>query len=365
MFPYILIYLVCIGLGKYADIHKKNLNQSHKAFKYYLALSAIIILPSILAGMRDNDIGTDISYYAEKVFYSSNKEPDSMNGEIDSAFYILSYISHFISNRFGFFLFLIEAWILSFYCFALHLMRKHLSITIAITMFMLLNYNQSLNIMRQYMALSVLLCCLAYLLKKEYRKSIFFFILAYLCHSTSIIAFIFYILYWGYSKFSYKRFFILFVFTLILLGFFIYVLYDYCLIFFIESGLLKESYQRYISYHDENASLTNIVCNLFTLLIIGNVVYRSKVTNMPAILCLSILVIQFFFSFISFGGEITSRISLYFSYMTLLLIPISMFKAQRSSILLILLLFFYEWWFTIYINNYGETVPYSSKFLGI
>ena len=74
MFPYILIYLVCIGLGKYADIHKKNLNQSHKAFKYYLALSAIIILPSILAGMRDNDIGTDISYYAEKVFYSSNKD---------------------------------------------------------------------------------------------------------------------------------------------------------------------------------------------------------------------------------------------------------------------------------------------------
>lgn len=48
-------------------------------------------------------------------------------------------------------------------------------------------YNQSLNIMRQSMAMSVMMCMLAYLMRKEYIKVVAFMVVAYFCHSTSVI----------------------------------------------------------------------------------------------------------------------------------------------------------------------------------
>ena len=92
------------------------------------------------------------------------------DAEIDLTIVLLAKFVHLFSDTFGVFLFLIEAWIMGFACYAATLMRKKLSIVLFISFFCLMAYNQSLNIMRQSMAMSVMMCMLAYLMRKEYIR---------------------------------------------------------------------------------------------------------------------------------------------------------------------------------------------------
>ena len=361
LFALVFIFSVIAERNKKYDIKLGN------KFIYIISLLAMLFSTSFVAGARDNSIGTDIYFYALKVFELSNNTPffSEIDDLADPQIHILARSSRILSNTFGFFLFLIELWIVGFFCLAVHRMRDKLSITFVFMMFMLLSYNQTLNIMRQSMAMSVLLFAYSYLIENKWTKVFIYTTLAYFCHSTSLFFVIIILLYLIYNNCSLKTSIVTFLLILSVIMLSIYTLYSNLLNYAIDQSIIKEDYVRYLNGDSEKTlSKTNIVYNLLYISIYCPMLIKRNKGHF-ALLNVSLLVMIFFLSFIDFGGEIRSRIVLYFSYINMLLIPLCCHMMNKKIMLFVCFMTIFSFIFNICINNYGETCPYTSKFLGI
>ncbi len=362
MIVYLSLYVVVILFGILADRTKRT-----NPKLYYFSLFCIILCPSFVAGARDNTIGTDIYFYALRVFEESyNSSVLALPTEdIEPIIQILAGFSRLFSDKFGLFLFLIEAWIMTFTIMALHSLRNRIHFSIAILVLMLIHYNMSLNVMRQMMAIAVLLCSLASLVRGKLAMSLFYWLLSYFCHSTSLIFVVFYVFYWVLNKYSIKKSFFFYIFVLTLIVPFYYVIFQYLLEYLINNNLLKADYVRYLGTDIMNTSLTSKILNgIFCISVCSSVYLKQKKDNIDY-LCVINTTIVLLLSFISLGGEIIGRFSLYFTYMNVLLLSAVMYKTKKLPIYILIMNIIMSWSINIYHFNYGETTPYKSKFLNI
>lgn len=370
MIPYLFVFCVSIFFTYLADRYYNN--------KFVFCLFSIFALtPTILlAGFRDNTIGTDIQTYVLSTFYMAGQYSDwgdfFSESNIDLFFATLIYISNKFFNDINGALIVISAFTIICIYVAIVKMRQYLSMSFSMFVYLFSFYNLSLNLMRQSMAVSICLFLFVMIFHKEYIKAIIASVLAFYCHSSSVFFILPVIIYMflHYKLIHGKpvwKWLIIYFFSLPLL----FVLFDYVLTFFVDIGLFSEKYLMYSTSNQHGGTSENTIFILiyitFTVIIYNMIKSYGKNLNYTYSLLIvySTLIIGLLSTISIWAG----RLSLYFQIITVIMFPIlisnlpSKKKVAYKSVFAVLITFY--WWYTYIINNVSETYPYSSKILGI
>lgn len=169
-----------------------------------------ILLPCILAGMRADTIGTDVRVYVEPL-YNAAKQSTSFSSYMNQSwFYIwrykyvhdfeigfisLIYLIEKLGGSLGAVLFFIHVLIVAPIYLGLKKMNKPYPVCLGMLIFYLLFYNTSLNMMRQWIAMSILFYGLSYLIINEKKKYFISIVVACLFHTSALIGVAIYFLY--------------------------------------------------------------------------------------------------------------------------------------------------------------------------
>lgn len=177
---------------------EKNKN---KFIKNLLAIIAILI-PCILAALRSNIIGTDVKVYVEPM-YNAAKESYNLSSYMTKKWYVIwryMYVNKFeigfslmiyliekIGGSLSTVFFVIQLLIVAPIYFGLKRFNKPYPIYFGMLVFYLMFYNTSLNMMRQWIAMSFLFLALSYLTNKNIKKYGLFVVVSSLFHTSALI----------------------------------------------------------------------------------------------------------------------------------------------------------------------------------
>lgn len=165
--------------------------RKHKIIKI-LFVSISLLLPCILAGARDNTIGTDVLVYGDAYLnyaqrynsLSSFMNFDYLGGE--PLFKILSYISAHYFGRFGYYFSLELACVLPVYATFVRRGWEKYS-WLGMLIYYLCFYSFSLNLLRQSIAMSVIFWGYNYIVERKSTKFCISVAIAAGFHLTAII----------------------------------------------------------------------------------------------------------------------------------------------------------------------------------
>lgn len=331
-------------------------------YKYnFFSYSLIFILFTILQFFRDFSIGVDTLNYViffDKISHSNGLHEvgliaDSLNIELG-----FSYLVYFFSLL-GF----SERGILNLFVsiifFNLMFFSKKVSISSFIFFISILSYLNiyisSFNILRQIVAMSFLILSTAYLIKNRYIMSLFLILVSSLFHASSLLGFIFFLIYKFREELS--RNYILVV--------------SLVFVFLMSLNNVLTLFNKYSVYieSDTVTSSPKFFVIFSLMLLILSVFFKKKINfkNIDfynfAIVLLSISVgLQFYQVFSSTLNQGISRLNLYFFWSSsiLIMILINNFSKGEKKILIYSLFFIFMFAYYIYVlNNIGYSyVPY-------
>lgn len=191
---YLLVIISSLFMVKQAETHliKRNhyrnrLNIGH----LYLAFAGMI--PCVLAGLRADTVGTDVQIYAVKTMEEAVKSHSfAYMSRIDVTYTEVLYrvLAFVVSRVFvdtGWLLFYTEMIIIANVIIAIYLFRNDISMPKAYAVFMFMFYHVTFNVMRQSIAMALLLVMFYYLKEKKYIKYWLLALVAFGFHSFSIL----------------------------------------------------------------------------------------------------------------------------------------------------------------------------------
>ena len=166
-----IVYLLMIVFsGIFVYLAQRSFKKQHKLQGIIFSVIAILI-PSIIAGCRSVNIGTDLKVYASYMHYVSVNFSFSRLIEIfgsgDILYSLLTFIIGKVSPSFNFFLFVVQLINCTLIYIAVYKNRKSSSMVVSYLIFLLALYFRQLNLMRQGIALSFVICSFAYFKNSE------------------------------------------------------------------------------------------------------------------------------------------------------------------------------------------------------
>lgn len=371
MLTYLLVFFISfvfLYVGERLPQEKKSI-----IIKYSFYTISIGIL-TILAAFRDLTIGRDIPNYVTPTFNTLNRTIKlakylNYTGNVEKLYALLNYISYKLSPNINFFLGLHQTLILIIILKACSLYSHILKQGIAIIFlfYLLFYYNLSLSMMRQIIAIALSFWAFYYITVRNWKK---YYILSFIAigfHNSAIITLIFYPM-----SIYFEKSISFFLIKIMLLGVFLYFTFSMLFPLLTASGLLTEKYEMY--QNDENASLQKMQLLIYVLLFLFVLIcsWYHKPVNKYVVhlekMVMSFLVFAIIFTLLGTKVGVADRLSYYFITPLLALIPIYLFliKIPRNYFLLFislsLLINF------LYMSNrtkLADTIPYSSKILGI
>lgn len=200
MYPYLICFLITILLAyaneKYLRKHE-NSNKKSNASKVILA-ALVILPPAILAGLRDYVVGTDVMVYAYSTFNDAqyihsisdffNPAGTVYNSPIEIGFWLLAWFSTLFGNDAHIFLFFISLFIGIFVYLILYRMREFVSLWLGETVYLLCFYNETLNMMRQSMAVVMVMYAFTFVYyNRSWKKFLLIAIPSYFFHHSALI----------------------------------------------------------------------------------------------------------------------------------------------------------------------------------
>ncbi|MBO5475024.1 MAG: EpsG family protein [Bacilli bacterium] len=359
-----------------------------------------LLLPCILAGLRDVSIGTDVSWYVSKIFDASRNSSNfneyyntiilsnAAEGLLyrvsshEFGFVLLEYFTQRIFDNFQVLLFALECLIILPVYFAI---KKFSSISsnkkiwLSMLLYYLLLYNAGLNAIRQFISISFLLygfSCFINNDSKKFIKVIISFVIALLFHKSSWLGLIYY---FGYLLFT-KQFKIilnenrsisssLILLILIIVG---------GLMFLYVPGLnvvilnILNIDRRYYSYLDGNFGVSGgfVFCIPIIFVYILNRKKFKKEAKSNYFYYIYCYVLYMLCIQLSTGATLNaSRLSWNFQIFNIISLP-CLFKnfikyksetRDYGTIILICMCLFY-WFYKIVYRGYYDTFPYQFFF---
>lgn len=372
MMIYIIVFLLtclfCVFVQK-CDNPKK---------KFVFSAFAVLI-PSLLAGLRATNIGTDVNIYASRLFdfACNNSFVEFIRySETELGYSLLVYVVSIFSKSVNVLLFF-NAFIiiLFFYLFAYN-KRDKVSLWLSMLVFLLVIYNSSLNLMRQMISISIITYSLTKIENKKYISTIILFIIALLFHNSCIFALpiypIFIIFYNQKLSKNTKKTIIIGTFLFLLIFSLGYKHIAYFLANVIN--ILPDKYYNYLTIYsqDFNINFFELLYKLFFGITFVITYLKNKETFSDRIPYFLLFIIDFLIFPVSFSIKNADRLGYYYLYPAILLIVPSIkefFKMNKyfkniSLIGIVIILFIY--WYRIYVVlGFSETYPYYSEILKI
>lgn len=357
MLIYLFVFLIS---SLFFFIAKKSNN---KKTCLILEIMGLFVL-SLLAGLRSNTIGTDVNVYVASIYNICAKGTSISEVlkyfNVETGYVAFTKLFTTLGLSFSTFLFAIEFFILAFSFYGIKRIFKNSYIT-GFLIFLLLFYNRSLNIVRQSMAISLIIFSIPYLIEKKYFKYLACIVMAYFFHKTAVF-FIFAIIFAKYCKNDMKNNILFFIGTVItsvviLFGF------DKIINIMASIGLVSTKYTFYLSNFVNSAfSISFIDLFLVTVLIVAYLFYKKVFDKKSPYCNLFYYFLCFDFLCLIVSGKYiaTFRLGYYYEIPALMffLNNIScVFKNNRKNFLGVAIAF--AFWYCMYvIGNDGNTVPY-------
>lgn len=185
---YVAVFILAWLFMKFAE----SLHGRQSRIGAALCILIAVLIPSIVAGMRDVSIGTDTQGYVTKIFNSTvasggsaSQIYHSFGGTYQIAYVALAQIGHVIPDIHAF-LFVVALVTFGVAAIAFNVFdRAHMAVPYLV--YLLLNFNQSMNNSRQSVAISFGLLAAAALLRKRRVLMIVALVLAFLFHKSAIV----------------------------------------------------------------------------------------------------------------------------------------------------------------------------------
>lgn len=276
------------------------------------------------------DIGWDYSNYYLSVYPRINKEALLNTEPISKEIIKLSYYLNYPPALF------IAFSILTYGLLGYAISKYSKNIYISILVYLVIFYLQTLSVIRQGLAISLIIYAIPLLMKKKYIQYAIVTIISYFIHESSIVALVFIPLYMVINR---KTYFL--VIALALLSFL-------SLRMIVER--IAPGYVTYILNSDEYKGGSVIL--YYYCAIIGALCYYSYKVNNSKLLklsCISIIGVLFPFFL---GGHIGGRIALYFYAPLIYALPILYeYRINKSLKKLSILSFYLVFIMTIFVDQ--------------
>ena len=356
-----------------------NIPKKEHSFKTKItmsqALSGIfallgLLIPSILAGVRDFSIGTDITVYGNAWFERAHHIGLlkylrwAVTSSIGLIYALLNYIVGLFTEDAHIFYFILMLVELTLVYKAVTYFRDKLSVPLAMLVYYFLFYNTTLNILRQSLALAIMAVAIANLARNRNKQFLLFWLIASLAHSSALLMIVLFPIK-IYSLQKEKRFHTLVLFSVTSVTM---ILYSQILGLLIHFGILSERYAVYLGDIAAGGRMTRTAFFFIItiLLLIGYPAfeksYRKEIVLINSTIISSALTLILFF-----GNNQIIRIAYYFDLSLLFILPmlnrIIVFdffekKAKWLHIPILILLFVY-WLITVVVQRGGETYPFK------
>ncbi len=367
MLPYIIVFVITEGLAIF--INEKN----NKKTTLFFTLVIIFIL-SVFGGMRSKDIGTDLSVYGYRWFEiacnSSNfmSYESKINGDIGYLF--LNYIVSRFTCNFNVFLFILQFISNFLVIITLYRYKKQVPFWLSLMCFLTMFYCRNFNILRQSISLAIVFYMIKYLEEKNKIKFFLGIGVASLFHYSAVFGIVLYFIYEfcnNKEKKNKKRMYIIIGISILT-----------CI--FIEPVIRYLYYLKIVNYRVYNylfeytkseldVSIFDEIFKIFVLTIIFIKAKKiTKIWNLNYFLILS-TILEFIFYQLRIKIDFADRISLYFGYFVMLIMPQCYPFIPRCNgrekviskciIVSILCLF---WYYKFVYCGSCEVYPYSSIF---
>lgn len=184
--------------------------KKHRAL-FCLGAFFALLIPCMIAALRSDNVGTDIQVYITKLVQSATNAPN-LRAYLDDYWYI-GYRNQYVADyEYGFsllvyaltklthsipvILFAIQAITVVPIFLALARGRKDGPVWLGMLVYYLLFFNASLNAMRQFMAMGILLLAFRFLLEKRYVPTLLLTAVSLLFHYSGLIVVPIYCVYW-------------------------------------------------------------------------------------------------------------------------------------------------------------------------
>lgn len=365
---YIICFLIAMLFAYFSNqALKKDRNGIGILF---LILSLFTVC--FFAGVRSIDVGADIKTYVTYLQYKYVNEGVSFfqgmsATKLEILFSLTVYIASFFKNI-NITLFFIEfVCALPIYLFA-YKERKKYAFLYTIFIFLITMYAKSFNLMRQFIAISIIIYSTSFFKRKEYKKTILLYIMAILFHYSSIVCLLIYVLIYitEMEKSKQNR------------NFLLIALIGCCIIFvvFIDKImlLLPNKYEMYMNseYAINSFSISSFTKKLFWLVISLVLLGRSKKDKneyAENLQVTTLLLIDIVLYFLSVKVTTFGRLGNYFLYIAYFyLIPkISKLFKQKVLSNCIIFIVLVLLWYNMTVVNYeaDRAYPYVSNIIEI
>lgn len=375
MVPYFVTFglsSLCCALGEYCS-HRQNRR------KAALFFTLAVIIVSVLAGVRDLEVGSDIWTYGEWAFNAAKNNSNivsyiSEQSDLEPLYNIFVWIiAQFATDSHWLYFF---TGLVTYYFIMRGILNyeKQISVTLAWLVFLLLYYGDTLNAMRQFIAVAIAFWGLKLAFEGKYRKYLAVTIIAALFHYTAILSFLILavILFLKKMDTFLRRIFV------VLLVAVSTIMYSQLLEMFIGIGLVTEKYSRYYATNLD-LSLNPILIRLPFLIVIA-IFYRTycngerKYTRKfestsEADIIIMLLIIDILVSAMRGTVSTLYRASFQFGiYRTIGYSRVCSTLRKNNRFVFILLLLIYLiilWIYQNVMQGNNDIYPYTSKILGI
>lgn len=368
MIPYIIAFIVSIFTFHEGIV---VLRHSRKHLMSMLLIVVSALPPIYLAAARSTKIGADVEFYVEPIFSQIQGESNIHSilemSFIEPLYLLLTYIATLISHNIWSILFLSNLFVIVPIYISIIKSRKYINPTYSLFIFYCIYYNHSLNMIRQSIAVALVLLSVVYLMHNKKNKALLLNVFALGFHLSAILGFVVFFVFMFAHKYPLQRYKLSYsalIMAFALLSFFM----SDIIIAVVENGYINEKYLLYTSQSDVfegRLSYSVLAVKLITLLVLFYAFVKVRNGNiklMSFFLLCGIINVLFGLS----GAIIVylTRTSYYFEIISILSIPYCLcrynvrknFKAIRFGYAIFLVFY---WWFAFVYAGEAQTMPYE------
>lgn len=243
MIPYMMTFIISILVCLAAEWTDRRGHSSARIF-----YAGAVMVPVFLAGARDYSVGTDIATYGNYVFQAASGARSltaflRSRRDIDLLYKALAFaVSRFTNNPHWFY-FVTALIICGCTMLGLLYYRRWCSVTLAWACFLFLFYGDTLNTMRQCIALAIVFAAFPLFLEKKYVPYAVLTVAAVLFHATGLLSLALPFFYFFLQKMPARwvQFFLIVGFMGVILT------YSPVLQAVLKTGLLPRKFARYVA----------------------------------------------------------------------------------------------------------------------
>lgn len=334
-----------------------------------------IIIPALLAGLRDPIVGKDYSVYGEYAWNAAIastswksyiRDSISLVTNLEIFYLFVNFFTSRFSNNFHVFFFVHQFCLMCMVVYVALKCRKYKASTFILFFYFFALYNISFNLLRQIFALVFSLIAFLGVVERRKKKCGSFFLLSCLAHKSSYFTVFILALMAMIGKFrNNKLLLIALLGSIFIVGF---SSFTRLMNFMISSGLYSDHYSAYvgmIGFKTHKIDILFLAGIIFCLIFFIKKKNRAKNISYEMALFMSIISILFHL----FGSlvEIAARVALYYEFPLCVLLLMSSTQKKDTQKLLTgaSFLLLCRWFYLAIVTGYDWTIPYTSRILGI